>query len=230
MESFSNKTNCFQCDELSRCFARNLVNQESFFALQKIHVRYKKGETIVKEGSNVSRIFFVVDGLIKEYMESRDKNIIIKLSKSKDFIGLTSLYGEDTYCFTATAMKDTLLCSIDPANIKSLMTQCCVFSREVAKWYCENYNAMLCKCLNLGLRQLNGKLANVLLYLNSDEFKEFDIFSSISRKDLAELSGMSLESVVRVLAEFDHDQIIELKGKKIYIKDLERLKRINQNG
>ncbi|MGC9151349.1 MAG: Crp/Fnr family transcriptional regulator [Microbacter sp.] len=193
-------------------------------------MRYKKGETIVKEGSNVSRIMFVVDGLIKEYLERQDKNIIIKLLKSNDFIGLTSLYGGDTYFFTATALKDTLLCSIDPVDIKMLMTQCCEFSREVSKWYCENYNAMLSKCLNLGLRQLSGKLANALLYLNGEEFQDFDVFSYISRKDLAEFSGMSLESVVRVLGEFANDHIIELKGKKILIKDLERLKLINQNG
>jgi len=89
---------------------------------------------------------------------------------------------------------------------------------------------MLTKCLNLGLRQLNGKLANTLLYLNRDEFKEVDIFSYISRKDLAELSGMSMESVVRILSEFRDEKIIEIKGKKIEIMDLERLKIINQRG
>lgn len=230
MDSFANKTNCFQCEALPKCFAQKLIAKEEFYALQKIHVHYKKGETIVKEGSNVSRILFVVDGLIKEYIEGQEKNIIIKLLKNNDFIGLTSLYGEDTYCFTASALKDTTLCSIDPVDIKKLMAQSCDFSLKVSKWYCENYNAMLSKCLNLGLRQLNGKLANTLLYLNGDDFKDLDVFSYISRRDLAELSGMSLESAVRVLAEFNDDGIIELKGKKIFIKDIERLKLINQNG
>ena len=89
---------------------------------------------------------------------------------------------------------------------------------------------MLTKCLNLGLRQLNGKLANSLLYLNREEFRAADIFSYITRKDLAELSGMSMESVVRILSEFTNEKIIVLKGKKIEIKNLERLKVINQKG
>jgi CRP-like cAMP-binding protein len=89
---------------------------------------------------------------------------------------------------------------------------------------------MLTKCLNLGLRQLNGKLANTLLYLNREEFKGIDIFSFISKKDLAELSGMSVESVVRILSEFSNEKIIELKGEKIEIKNQERLKVINQKG
>ncbi len=89
---------------------------------------------------------------------------------------------------------------------------------------------MLSKCLNLGLRQLNGKLANALLYLNSKEFEGIDVFSYISRNDLAELSGMSMESVVRLLSEFNSEKIIKIKGKKIEITNMKRLKEINRKG
>jgi CRP-like cAMP-binding protein len=41
---------------------------------------------------------------------------------------------------------------------------------------------------------------------------------------------MSMESVVRILSEFNDEKIIEIKGKKIEIRDLERLKVINQKG
>lgn len=230
MDSFANKTDCNTCNERSRCFVRNIKMNEDFYSKQKIHVSYKKGETVIKEGSHVSRILYVIDGLLKEYIEGPEKNIIIKLLKSDDFIGLTSLYGEDTYNFSAAALNNVTVCSIDPEDIKELMAQCCNFAQEVSKWYCMNYNSMLSKCLNLGLRQLNGKLANVLLYLNREEFKKIDIFSYISRKDLAELSGMSMESVVRILTEFSNEKIIEIKGKKIQITNLELLKIINQNG
>ncbi len=89
---------------------------------------------------------------------------------------------------------------------------------------------MLTKCLNLGLRQLNGKLANTLLYLNREEFKSIDVFSYITRKDLAELSGMAIESVARILSEFNDEKIIELHGKKIEIKNLDQLISISKNG
>jgi len=178
----------------------------------------------------VNNILYIIDGLVKVYIESPDKNIIIKLLTADDFIGLTSLFGDDTYYFSASSLKETKICSITREGIKNLITQCCEFSRELSDWYCKNYNIMLTKCLNLGLRQLNGKIANTLLYLNRDEFKGIDIFSYISRKDLAELSGVAVESVIRILAEFSDEKIIEIKGKKIEIKDLERLKIINQRG
>ena len=230
MDRYLIKTDCKECSFRSGCFIQRTKGAEEFYKSVKSQISYKRGETIVKEGVRVNNILYVIDGLIKIYIESPEKNIIIRLINSDDFIGLTSLFGDDTYYFSASALKETRVCSIDCSGIKDLIAKCCEFSRELSNWYCKNYNIMLTKCLNLGLRQLNGKLANTLLYLNREEFDGIDIYSYISRKDLAELSGMSMESVVRILSEFDEENIIKIKGKNIEIIDLERLKVINQKG
>ena len=230
MNRYLIQTDCKGCYSRSTCFIQRTKTADEFIKFQKPHINYKKGETIIKEGVPVKNIFYIIDGLVKVYIEGPDKNIIIKLLKSDDFMGLTSLFGDDTYYFSAAALKETRICSIDREAIKDLATGCCDFSRELSSWYCKNYNIMLTKCLNLGLRQLNGKLANTLLYLNREEFKSIDIYSYLNRKDLAELSGMSMESVARILSEFSNEKIIELKGKKIEIKNMERLRVINQKG
>ena len=230
MDRYLYKTDCNECYARPSCFIQRVKNAEEFYGLQKNHIIYKKRETIIKEGTQVSHILYVIDGLVKIYIEGPEKNIMIKVLKSDNFIGLTSLFGDDTYYFSVTAMKDTRVCTIDRESFKDLVTNCCDFSRELSSWYCKNYNLMLSKCLNLGLRQLNGKLAKTLLYLNSSEFDGVDVFSYISRNDLAELSGMSMESVVRLLSEFNSEKIIEIKGKKIEIKNLKRLKEINRKG
>jgi CRP-like cAMP-binding protein len=230
MDRYLVKTNCFDCALQPQCFIRKIKETEDYMGFEKTHITYKKGETMIKEGTQVFNILYVIDGLVKVYIEGPDKHIIIKLLMSGDFLGLTSLFGDHTYYFSASALKETKVCSIDRDLIKDLSMKCCGFSRELSNWYCNNYNIMLTKCLNLGLRQLHGKLANTLLYLNRDEFKPLNVFSYISRKDLAELSGMSVESVVRLLTEFDKDQIIKLKGRHIEIVDLEKLKLINRKG
>ena len=230
MDRYLHKTDCKECFARSDCFIQRVKNAEKFLELKKNHIVYRKRETIIKEGTQVSNILFIIDGLVKIYIEGPDKNIIIKVLTPDNFIGLTALFGDDTYYFSAAALKETRVCVIDNESFRSLVTNCCDFSRELSGWYCKNYNLMLSKCLNLGLRQLNGKLANILLYLNSKEFEGTDVFSYISRNDLAELSGMSMESVVRLLSEFHNEKIIELKGKKIEIKNLMRLKEINRKG
>ncbi len=230
MDRYIVKTDCNSCYAKEQCFVRRIKKVDDFVNLRKNHITYRPGETIIKEGTRVTEILYVTEGLVKVYIEGPERNIIIKLLTSHDFIGLTSLFGDDTFYFSASALKDTKVCSIELQSIKNLITQCCEFSRELSSWYCENYNIMLTKCLNLGLRQLHGKLANTLLYLNKEKFRNDDIFNYISRKDLAELSGIAMESVVRILSEFNSEKIIELKGKRIEILDLGRLKVISQKG
>ena len=42
---------------------------------------------------------------------------------------------------------------------------------------------------------------------------------SLTREDLANVVGTATETVIRLLSEFKHDNIIDLKGRKIKIID-----------
>ena len=77
---------------------------------------------------------------------------------------------------------------------------------------------------------MHGRLADVLLYLNSSEFNNTDVFSHITRQDIAELSGMALESVIRLLSEFKEDGLIRLDGKKIVINNEELILKLSEIG
>jgi CRP/FNR family transcriptional regulator len=52
----------------------------------------------------------------------------------------------------------------------------------------------------------------------------------VSRKEIAELIGMTTENVIRILSEFRKEKIIKINGKEIEIVDFERLKMISDRG
>ncbi len=139
MDRYLVRTSCNDCYARPKCFVQRTKDAEVFYELQKSHIRYKKGETIVKAGAHVTDILYIIDGLVKMYIEGPDKNIIIKLLNSDDYIGLTSLFGDDTYYFTAVTLKETRICIINRDGIKDLTTLCCDFSRELSDWYCKNF-------------------------------------------------------------------------------------------
>ena len=79
-------------------------------------------------------------------------------------------------------------------------------------------------------KQSYGKLADILLCLADRVYKkrEFDLL--LSRKDLAELSDMSTENVIRMLKKFKDDGLIEMIGKKFSIIDYDSLKQVSALG
>ena len=52
----------------------------------------------------------------------------------------------------------------------------------------------------------------------------------LSRKELAEIAGMSIESVARILTRFKEEKLIEIDNKQIRILDYERMCEISFKG
>ena len=72
-------------------------------------------------------------------------------------------------------------------------------------------------------------MAESLLYLYDHIFEKQTI-NYITKKDLGELTAMTLESATRVLKEFMDESIIEIKDKEITINNSTALEKIAMYG
>ena len=86
------------------------------------------------------------------------------------------------------------------------------------------------KITSLGTKQLHGRLATTILSLSEKEFAEEKIFNYLTKRELAEFSGMSVESLMRLLNELKSDRIIIQEGKNIIINDYDILVKLSQVG
>lgn len=98
------------------------------------------------------------------------------------------------------------------------------------KLYSQQYLFLYARIAVMSTRSNIGKLAETLLYLSSEEFLKENIFEHITRKDIADIATISVESMNRILNEFKNDLIIELNNKEIIIKDPALLKRLSVIG
>jgi CRP/FNR family transcriptional regulator len=83
---------------------------------------------------------------------------------------------------------------------------------------------------NVLFKQMNGRLADTLLYINDLKTDNPDIFQLLSRKDIADFAGISTESTVKILKTLEKEAIISLVEKDILIIDKNRLEKISKNG
>jgi CRP/FNR family transcriptional regulator len=79
-------------------------------------------------------------------------------------------------------------------------------------------------------KQMNGRLADALLYIDTLRNEKADIFQILSRKDLADFAGISTESTVKLLKTFEKDKLIVLKEKDIQLLDHDALNEISRKG
>lgn len=231
MNDYSESTNCIDCKRSSKCFQTLIPSELEFISLNKTQIQYKKGENICKQGAFASYVLYVVEGMVKLYLESpNNKNINVRILKSSEYIGLSSIYGDNIYNYSSIAMKDSTICLIGKDSFRKLLIDNGHFASEIIKWHCEKEKQLFDKIKSHGNKQMHGRLADTLIYLCDEEFESNDIFSVISRKDVAEFSCISTESTVRLLTEWKKDNIIDIDGKKIKILNRKLLEEISMRG
>jgi CRP/FNR family transcriptional regulator len=231
MDPSSNSITCKECQKISRCFGKLLPDELDFVNHYKVQIAYRMGEDVCKQGAFASSIIYILDGLIKLYIEGpNNKSFIMRIVKPGEFIGLSSLYGENVFHYSARTMKETMVCMIEKESILKLIRENSSFGSEIIKWHCMIQTHHYKKIRSLTYKQLHGRLADTLIYLGGEDFGVRSIFKYMTRKDLAELSAMSTEGAVRILSEFDKDGLIELKGRDIRILDLQKLEQISKAG
>ena len=231
MDQTSTSITCKECKKISRCFRQLLPKELDFIDHYKVQIHYSMGEDVCKQGAFASSIIYILDGLIKLSIEGpNNKSFILRIVNPAEFIGLSSLFGENTYHYSARTLMDTTICMIEKESINKLIRENGVFATEIIKWHCNIETHHYKKIQSLTYKQLHGRLADTLIYLSREDYKIKNVFQYMTRKDLAELSAMSTEGAVRILSEFDKDGIIELKGKDIKILDLEKLVKISKAG
>jgi CRP/FNR family transcriptional regulator, polysaccharide utilization system transcription regulator len=222
---------CIDCPYRSPLF--RLLNNEELELIQanKVTVRFKKGETIRKQGTFMSHVLSLNSGLAKLYLEGlEDRNAILRIVKPTSFIGGPGIYLDQRHHFTVTALMDTTICFIDTLVFKNIISQNPEFAEEFMKDFSRGILSVYNRLIFLTQKQMPGRMADALLYLSEEIFESTKFEMVVSRQDLAELSGMSRDSAVKVLRGFQNDHIIRISEHELELLDPEALKKISKIG
>lgn len=223
--------NCADCTIGSSCFQKLFPEELEFINLKKTQISYAKGENICKQGAFASYVLYVSSGLVKLYVENSGRKMTnIQILKNSDFIGLSSIYGDNIYSFSAKALQDTDVCLIEKDAIRSLIEKNGHFASSLIKNYCITEQNLFGKIRSISYKQMNGRLADTLLYLSSINLPDKNIYNFLGRQDIADFACISKESTVKLLTEFKAEGIIEMEGKKVAILDQEKLVSISKRG
>lgn len=136
-------------------------------------VVFKKGDIIFKQGTLVSYLVILADGLVKVHIEDlKGRSYIYKLAKPFELIGLSALFGKGNYGFTATAILPSTGYLVRRETVKKIIEQNIKFNFEILNRYSENLSLAYHKMNFLANKQALGRLSETLLYLWRDIFDE----------------------------------------------------------
>jgi CRP-like cAMP-binding protein len=231
MKTITDSDKEFFCDIQAPCFQLLTSSEIEKIQASKTQVLFRKGENLTKQGAFASYVLFIATGFAKQFIEGEgNKGYNLHIVRPGEFLGLSSVFGRATFDYSAIALTDTQAYLIEKEAISKIVSSDGRFAFSIIKRYCEQNSALYNTVHSLVYKQMNGRLAETLLYLSSEESSGINIFSLLSRKDIAEFAGISTESTVKILKTFEKDGLIKLKDKDISISDRSRLAEISRKG
>ncbi|MDP4290486.1 MAG: Crp/Fnr family transcriptional regulator [Bacteroidota bacterium] len=231
MKSISEKDREFVCDIQAPCFQLLTPEEIELVRASKTQILFRKGENLTKQGAFATYIMFVLEGLSKQHIEGEgSRQMNLRIIRPGEFIGLSAVFGKNTFNYSVVALTETKAYIIEKSAMAKLVQQNGMFAYSIIRRYCEHNTLLFDTIRNLTYKQMNGRLADALLYLDSINSGTADVFTLLTRRDIAEFAGISTESTVKLLKAFEKDGIINLDEKRISIKNRDVLMDISKKG
>lgn len=229
------KKDClFDCNHcVFKTLSCRYISEDDFELIRKVSVQLKftKGEVVFKQGVRAQSLIFLHHGIVKfSYQYETGHTYIMTAVRGPKLLGGANLFFQETNIFSITAVEDCEICQIDLQAFVKVAMNNPAYILALCESTMNMFQHSIFNFISLAHNQVNGRIANVLLYLWEHVYKNSGFDFTMSRKELAQFAACSHENVITTLSKFNKEGLIELDGKKIIIKNMSGLSEISKKG
>ncbi|MCP4690168.1 MAG: Crp/Fnr family transcriptional regulator [Desulfobacterales bacterium] len=218
---------------MAQCPLFGGLGEEHLSELRRISVDkfYNRGKTVFSEGDEGNGFYIVAAGKVKIYKLSMEgKEHILHIYGPGNPFGEVPVFSGRNF----------------PANAQTLLKSHILFFPRAAfidlisksPGLCLNMLAVLSTRLrqftvqieNLSLKEVPGRLASHLIYLADEGNTPNSVTLPVSKGQLASLLGTIPETLSRILAKMNKQNLIEVSGRTIRLMDRPGLEELAEHG
>ncbi|MBI4431652.1 MAG: Crp/Fnr family transcriptional regulator [Candidatus Omnitrophica bacterium] len=183
---------------------------------------YKKHQIVFYEGNPALGIYCISEGKVKLYKTTEEgKQRILKISGVGALLGYASLFSGQNEQYTAEVIEDAHICFLEKNGFLAFLKK----SPELAMAVLSRLSVETIKSheqlLDQTFKSARRRLAEMLLSLRGSfgqkDKKGVRLNLSLTRDELSQAIGATMETTVRLLSEFKQEGIITEEDHKILI-------------
>ena len=190
-------------------------------------VRLKKGESLYRQGDELTAVYGIKFGTLKtEYALPDGREQITGFHLPGEMLGLDGI-GENHYQSNAVALEDSEACVVRFSDFESLARQIPSLQHQFHKILSRELTQDQRHLLSLGSLRAEERLASFLLNL-SDRlavrgYSPTEYHLRMSREEIGSYLGIQLETVSRLFSRFTESGLIQIKQRHIKLIDMDGL-------
>ena len=210
---------------LGQLGAEELSTLANVVSLEEVRRR----RVIFLPGDPGTSVFFVNGGRVKISRVTRDgKELTLAYRGPGEIFGELCLVDGGARAEMAEAMENALITEVPREEFEKLLGTHASIGASLTKVLCERRRDLENKVEDLVFRDVNAKLAELLLRLGNDygvdDARGTLVAVKITHQEMANLIGSTRETVSLTLSQFKRNNLIATDGRKIILTDREGLK------
>jgi len=224
---------CSECDKKTNSFFCSLSSEElRDLSINKTYGEYAKGQIIFNEGKRPQALYCIYEGQVKLYkLGEGGKEQIIRLAGKGDIIGYRSLISHEKYSCTASTLKTAQICQVSINSFDSVIKRSSALNYKLLKLLSKDIKTTENKIVKISQKTVQERIAEVLFIMHQTFGTHEDgktLQANLTRKEIGDMAGVTTETTVRKLSDFNRDGIIVIDSRKIIVPDPSQLLRIAQ--
>jgi CRP/FNR family transcriptional regulator, cyclic AMP receptor protein len=189
----------------------------------------RRRRVIYLPGDPGTSVFFANGGRIKISRVTRDgKELTLAYRGPGELFGELCLVDGGPRQEMAEAMENALITEVPREEFEKLLESHPLMGARLVKILCERRKELETKIEDLVYRDVNAKLAELLLQLGEDygvdDARGTLLAIKVTHQEMANLIGSTRETVSLTLSQFKRKKLITTEGRKIILADREGLR------
>lgn len=227
------RVTCSNCNLSELCLPRG-INKENLKKLTNT-VRqtgiHEGGQFLFRAGDPFKNLIAIRTGTIKLFMvDENGEEQILGFYFPGEILGLDAIETDKHTC-NAVTLETSSFCTFPYSRLDELCKMIPELRMQMFKFMSRELSLENRLLLTLGKRNADEKLATFLVTL-SDRFKRMGYSSTafhlaMSRQDIGNYLGLTIETVSRVLSRFNKDGLVKIDRKQVQLLDLDALKSLS---
>jgi len=226
------KSHCKNCSLYDLCLPMGL-NQGDLERLDSVIKRRQsidKNNFLFRSGDSLKSVYAVRSGSFKTYLTNPDgTEQIIGFSLPGELLGMDAISDEKHAC-SAKALETSSICDIPYERLETLAREIPGLQHQLLRLMSQEIQEDQKLMLLLAQMPAETRLASFLLGLserfNKRGYASNDFNLSMSRGDIANLLGMAVETVSRLLSHFQETGLLKVERKHISILNIDELRKL----
>lgn len=224
--------NCQDCGFSQLCLPFSL-NDTEMTRLDDIIQRKRplhKGDMLFEAGNVQKSLFAIRTGSFKTFtLTDQGEQQITGFHLPGDIVGFDGLNSQQHPSY-AEALETAMVCEIPLPNLDSLLDQLPRLRQQMMRLMSQDIQSDQQMMLLLNRKTAEQKLATFLSQLAqryaSRGFSATEFRLTMTRSDIGNYLGLTVETISRLLSKMDKEQLIAVDGKLITLRDAPALSKL----